>query len=450
MKKNSLTKNSPKIVKYDVFPVAGYDSMTMTLSGAHSPFFTRNIVIMEDDEGNKGIGEIHGGEDIKKSLISYKNQILGSHIVNYREVLRIIKNNRLIKKSDGIQYLDISKLSHVVEDITAVESAFLDLLGKYYNLPVCSLLGEGRQRDVIPTLGYMFFVSDLEKTDLPYLREDSDDEWFSIRRNKMLDSSSIVNQARILQKKYGFKNFKLKGGVLEGKVEMEIIKDLKNEFPDCNINIDPNGAWSLEEAVYLCNEYKEYMSYVEDPCSGEFGYSGREVLSELKMETGMKVATNMIATDWRQFYHSIVQKSVDIVLADPHFWTMEGSIRASQILNDFRMTWGSHSNNHFDISLAMFVQTAAAALGNITPMDTHWIWQDGQNLCKDSHIIEDGNIEVGNKPGLGVNIDMDRLEKANDLYNSLEERFKNRDDSIGMQFLIPNWKFNSKKPCLVR
>lgn len=447
---NAMYSLSPKIVKYEVYPVAGYDSMAMTLSGAHSPYFTRNIIIMEDSSGNVGLGEIHGGENITESLRSYKDIIIGSMLVNYKEVLAEIKRKRITKNSEGIQYLDISKLSHVVEDITAVESAYLDLLGKHYNLPVCSLLGEGKQRDEIPVLGYMFFVSDIDKTDLPYIKESSEDVWFRIRRNEMLDCASIIKQAKALEEKYGFKNFKLKGGVLDGEIEMDIIKNLKNEFPSYNINIDPNGAWSLEESIYLCNKYKSYLSYVEDPCSGEYGYSGRELLSELRTVTGIKVATNMIATDWRQLHHSIVQKSIDIVLADPHFWTMSGSIRASQVLNDFRMTWGSHSNNHFDISLAMFVHTAASAHGNITPMDTHWIWQDGQNLCIDSHIIEDGNIEVGTKPGLGITIDMDRLKEANNLYNSLDDRYKERDDSIGMQYLIPNWKYDNKKPCLVR
>lgn len=450
----SKYKLAPTITEYEVIPIAGYDSMTMTLSGAHCPYFTRNVVLLKDDDGNIGLGEVHGGEDIRKSLLSYKELILGTKIINYRETLNSIKKSRHTTKqinSDGIQYLDISKLSNVVEDITAVESALLDLLGKHLNLPVCSLLGEGKQRDTIPVLGYMFFVSDSSKTDLPYMQEnDSNDEWFKMRWQEMLDSESIIKQAKALQNKYGFDNFKLKGGVLDGKVEMEIIKDLKNEFPQCDINIDPNGAWSLNESIGFCNDYKEYLSYIEDPASGENGYSGREILSELKMATGIKVATNMIATDWRQLHHAIIQKSVDIVLADPHFWTMSGSIRASQILSDFGMTWGSHSNNHFDISLAMFVHTAAAAVGEITPMDTHWIWQDGQNLCEDSHRIVNGKVHIGSKPGLGINVDMSKLRKANELYNSMDPKFKKRDDSIAMQYLVSDWKYDNKKPCLVR
>jgi glucarate dehydratase len=136
------------------------------------------------------------------------------------------------------------------------------------------------------------------------------------------------------------------------------------------------------------------------------------------------------------------------VLADPHFWTMNGSVRCGQVLNDWGLTWGCHSNNHFDISLAIFVQTAAACPGNITAMDTHWIWQDGQDLCDDSFKIHNGKIKVTDKPGLGININMNRVMEANALYNKLS--YHDRNDSISMQYLIPGWKFDPKRPCTVR
>ena len=156
----------------------------------------------------------------------------------------------------------------------------------------------------------------------------------------------------------------------------------------------------------------------------------------------------MIATDWRQFYHAAALKSVDIVLADPHFWGFDGSVRMAQILNDWGLTWGSHSNNHFDITLTAFAHVAAAVPGNPTALDTHWIWQDGQNLLKDTPQIIDGYLQVPKKPGLGVTIDMERVMEANRLYNLLPSH--DRNDAEAMQFLIPNWKFDSKKPALVR
>lgn len=157
----------------------------------------------------------------------------------------------------------------------------------------------------------------------------------------------------------------------------------------------------------------------------------------------------MIATDWRQMGHTISLQSVDIPLADPHFWTMQGSVRVAQMCNEWGLTWGSHSNNHFDISLAMFTHVAAAAPGEIAPIDTHWIWQEGtERLTKEPFQIVDGDLTIPNKPGLGVEIDMDQIMKAHELYNNMG--LGSRDDAVGMQFLIPNWKFDNKLPCLVR
>ena len=112
------------------------------------------------------------------------------------------------------------------------------------------------------------------------------------------------------------------------------------------------------------------------------------------------------------------------------------------------MTWGSHSNNHFDISLAMFTHVAAAAPGRATAIDTHWIWQDGQRLTHEPLRIVDGHIKVPSKPGLGVDIDMDAVAKAHELYKGMG--LGARDDSVAMQYMIPGWKYDNKKPCLVR
>lgn len=444
--------NVPHIVDMKVIPIAGYDSMLMTLSGAHAPFFTRNLVILTDSSGNQGIGEIHGGDHITQALEACKPLVVGQKISQYRKVVNNIKyagTSGDNVNSEGIQSLDLSKLKFVVQSETAVESAMLDLFGKFLDLPVCELLGDGKQRDEIEILGYLFYIAEPKLHELPYLDEsDSDDAWFRIRRQKTLTAASIVEQALAAKEKYGFKHYKLKGGVLDGQEEIEAVKALKQALPDAGINIDPNGAWSLPEAISLCQGLNSVMSYVEDPCGPESGFSSREIMSEFKNATQFKVATNMIATNWRQFYHAASLKSVDIILADPHFWTMNGSVRMAQVLNDWGLTWGSHSNNHFDVSLAMFAHVAAAAPGNITPMDTHWIWQDGQDLCGNALKIKDGKIQIPNKPGLGIDIDMERVYRAHELYKTLEST--DRDDSVAMQSLIKDWKFDPKKPCLVR
>jgi glucarate dehydratase len=156
----------------------------------------------------------------------------------------------------------------------------------------------------------------------------------------------------------------------------------------------------------------------------------------------------MVATDWRQFGHALKLEAVDIPLADPHFWTMRGSVKVAQVCEEHGLTWGSHSNNHFDISLAMFTHVGAAAPGDVTAMDTHWIWQEGQRLTKEPLQIRGGMIAVPDKPGLGIEIDPAQLEAAHQLYLTLPTG--SRDDAVAMQFLIPGWKFDHKKPCMVR
>ncbi len=236
--------------------------------------------------------------------------------------------------------------------------------------------------------------------------------------------------------------------MFSGAEEVDAITALAERFPGARVTLDPNGAWSLDEAIRLCRDLRGVLAYAEDPCGAEGGYSGREVMAEFRRATGLPTATNMVATDWREMNHAIQLHSVDIPLADPHFWTMQGSVRVAQMCHEWGLTWGSHSNNHFDVSLAMFTHVAAAAPGRITAIDTHWIWQDGQRLTREPYAIVGGRLSVPKKPGLGIELDMAEVEKAHRLY--LDHGLGARDDAMAMQYLIPGWKFDRKRPCLVR
>lgn len=442
------TSNTPKVEKVTVIPVAGHDSMLLNLSGAHSPYFTRNIVILEDNLGNKGIGEVPGGEAIRKTLEDAESFVVGKSIGTYNSILNKVRKQFAERDASGrgAQTFDLRTTIHAV---TALEAALLDLLGKYLEVPVAELLGEGQQRDQVEMLGYLFYIGDRHKTELPYRSdENAKDAWFRLRHEEALTPEAVVALAEAAYERYGFNDFKLKGGVLAGEREIEAVTALAKRFPNARITLDPNGAWSLEEAIRLCRNQHNVLAYAEDPCGAENGYSAREVMAEFRRATGLPTATNMIATDWRQMGHAIQLHAVDIPLADPHFWTMQGSVRVAQMCHDWGLTWGSHSNNHFDISLAMFTHVAAAAPGEITAIDTHWIWQDGQRLTKEPFQIKNGKIDVPDTPGLGIEIDMEQIKKAHKLY--IDQKLGARDDSVGMQYLIPGWKFGSKHPCLVR
>ena len=439
---------APVVTGMQVIPVAGHDSMLLNLSGAHGPFFTRNIVILKDNAGHTGVGEVPGGEPIRQTLEDAEPLVTGQSIGTYNNILNSMRRRFGDRDAGGrgLQTFDLRTTIHVV---TAIEAALLDLLGKFLGLPVAALLGEGQQRDAVLILGYLFYVGDRRKTNLPYLAEpDARDDWSRLRREEALTPAAVVRLAEAAQARYGFNDFKLKGGVLAGEQEIEAVTALARRFPNARITLDPNGAWSLEEAVRLCTGMHGILAYAEDPCGAEHGYSGREIMAEFRRATGLPTATNMIATDWRQMSHAIRLHSVDIPLADPHFWTMQGSVHVAQMCREFGLTWGSHSNNHFDVSLAMFTHVAAAAPGRITAIDTHWIWQDGQRLTQEPLQITGGQIRVPDAPGLGITVDMERIAAAHQLYQA--HGLGARDDAAAMQFLVPNWTFDNKRPCLVR
>lgn len=442
---------SPTVTALRAIPVAGRDSMLMNLSGAHGPFFTRNLLILTDSAGNTGVGEVPGGEKIRQTLEDAGALVVGQPIGNVQAVLRQMQQ-RFADRDAGGRGLQTFDLRTTIHAVTAVESALLDLLGQHLGLPVAALLGEGQQRESVEMLGYLFFVGDRSKTDLPYVSDPGaqGDEctWFRLRHETAMTPEAIVRLAEAARERYGFNDFKLKGGVLDGDAEVDAVIALHERFPQARVTLDPNGGWLLKDAIRLGERMRGIVAYAEDPCGAEGGFSGREVMAEFRRATGLPTATNMIATDWRQMAHALALQSVDIPLADPHFWTMAGSVRVAQTCRDWGLTWGSHSNNHFDVSLAMFTHVGAAAPGKVTAIDTHWIWQDGQRLTREPLQIVNGHVQVPKKPGLGVELDMAEVQKAHELYK--QHGLGARDDAVAMQYLIPNWQFDPKRPCMVR
>jgi glucarate dehydratase len=440
--------SSPRITELRVIPVAGRDSMLLNLSGAHGPFFTRNLLILTDSAGRTGVGEVPGGEKIRQTLDDARELVVGQPLGAHQRLLQDVQQ-RFADRDAGGRGLQTFDLRTTIHAVTAIESALLDLLGQHLEVPVAALLGEGQQRDAVEMLGYLFFIGDKAKTDLPYVSDPgADNDWFRVRHETAMTPQGVVRLAEAAHARYGFNDFKLKGGALRAEEEIDAIKALHERFPQARVTLDPNGGWLLKDAVRLMRDMRGVVAYAEDPCGAEDGFSGREVMAEFRRATGLPTATNMIATDWRQLVHALSLQSVDIPLADPHFWTMAGSVRVAQTCRDWGLTWGSHSNNHFDISLAMFTHVGAAAPGKVTAIDTHWIWQDGQRLTKEPLKIEGGHVQVPKKPGLGVELDMAEVDKAHQLYK--QHGLGARDDAAAMQYLIPGWTFNPKRPAFDR
>ena len=460
---------SPIVTEMQVIPVAGHDGMLLNLCGAHAPWFTRNLVILRDNAGRTGVGEVPGGEGILRTLERSRALVVGTQVGRYNRTLNTLRQ-AIAGGGDGMPQRTVHQVSSEAEArvlkqpheinlrldnvLTAVEAALLDLLGQHLGVPVAELLGSGQQRARTPMLAYLFYIGDRGRTDLPYLSGDEadaprDHDWYRTRHLEAVTPETIARQAASAADRYGFRDFKLKGGVMHGSEEMEAVAAIKARFPDARVTLDPNGAWSLAEAIALCTGQGHLLAYAEDPCGPENGFSGREVMAEFRRATGIPTATNMVATDWRQMGHSVRLDAVDIPLADPHFWTMQGSVRLAQLCEAWGLTWGSHSNNHFDISLAMFTHCAAAAPGRITAIDTHWIWQEGtERLTREPLQIVGGEVPVPDRPGLGIEPDMDRILQAHELYKKVGTGA--RDDAMAMQYLVPGWKYDPKQPSLGR
>lgn len=457
--------DTPAITEMQVIPVAGHDSMLLNLAGAHGPFFTRIIVILKDIANHTGIAEVPGSNAIQQTLERIRPLVIGTRLGRYNATLNSVRRtlapattaahqstvHQVTSEAEAAILRQPHEINLRIDNVvTAVEAALLDLLGQFLGVPVAAVLGNGQQREQVRMLAYLFYIADRTRTDLPYHTDPgAKDGWLRLRNEPALTPEQVVREAEASVDRYGFSDFKLKGGVMHGEDEMAAVTALKQRFPEGRVTLDPNGGWSLAEAIALCKGRTDVLAYAEDPCGPENGYSGREIMAEFRRATGVPTATNMVSTDWRQMGHTILLQAVDIPLADPHFWTMQGSVRVAQMCNEWGLTWGSHSNNHFDVSLAMFTHCAAAAPGNITAIDTHWIWQEGRDrLTKEPLRIVGGAVEVPKRPGLGIDIDMEQVLKANELYKKLPSGA--RDDGAAMQYLIPGWSYDPRMPSMVR
>jgi glucarate dehydratase len=456
----SAPATSPTIITMRVIPVAGRDSMLLNLCGAHGPYFIRNLVLLEASDGRTGMGEVPGGDGILKALQDAIPLVVGTEIARYNRTLGTLRarhgglagtmQHQVSSAAEAAVLRQPHEINLRYENvITAVEAALLDLLGQHLGVPLCELLGGGQQRDRVPVLAYLFYIGDSSRTDLAYVPPTAADDWYGMRHRPALTPDAIADLADAAAARYGFRDFKLKGGVMSAHDELQAIAAIKRRRPDANATVDPNGAWSLPEAIEVGREFGHLLAYAEDPCGPEQGYSGREIMAEFRRATGVRTATNMVATDWRQMGHAHLLGAVDIPLADPHFWTMQGSVRLAQLCHDWGLTWGSHSNNHFDVSLAMFTHAAAAAPGTITAIDTHWIWQEGsERLTRAPLQIVDGAVAVPDRPGLGIAPDMDRIEQAHALYRQVAQGA--RDDAVAMRYLVPEWTYDPKRPSMAR
>ncbi|MDH4568531.1 glucarate dehydratase [Pseudomonas sp. BN414] len=415
-----------KIKRVRVTPIAFRDAPLLNASGIHEPFALRSIIEVESDNGYIGLGESYGDAPVLAVLQAMQDSLVGLDAFDLNGLrARVIQTvARLGPAEAGAELAPGSHPSkQVANAYSAFEVAFLDLQARSLNLPLVDLLG-GAIRTEVPFSAYLFFKY-AKHIDAPY----APDSW-----GEALSEEQIVAQAARMIEAHGFKSIKLKAGALPPEHEVACIKALKKAFPDHPLRIDPNGNWSLETALRMAELLGDDLQYYEDPTPGLDG------MAELHERTGMQLATNMVVTDFDEFRRSVALNSVQIVLADHHYW---GGLRDTQALARMCDTFGlglsMHSNSHLGISL-MAMAHVAASVPNLTyACDTHYPWQEeDEEVIKGGKLpIQDGCVRITRKPGLGVELDQDQLAKLHEQYLSIDIR--SRDDARQMRKYDPAW-----------
>ncbi len=318
----------------------------------------------------------------------------------------------------------------------AIETACLDLIGKTTGQPVCDLLG-GRVRDRVRFSAYPFYKHAGGGGVGDDAREDEYGE--------ALTPGDLVRQVRHMIDRYGFGSVKFKGGVLEPEIEIETVRQMRQEFgPDVPLRIDPNSAWTVETSVRVGVALAEELSgggYLEDPAVGLDGMA--EVRSRLlEMGIDTPLASNVAVTSFGDLPRSVELDAVQVVLCDHHYW---GGMRQVQHLAKLCQVFGiglsMHSNSHLGVSLMAMAHVAAATPHLSYPCDTHYPWQSAEDevVAGGRVPIVDGCVEIPCRPGLGVELDHDQLARGKERFEKLP--YRKRDDEAEMQKHVdPAWK----------
>src|SRR5207237_335073 len=167
-------------------------------AGAHAPFFIRNLVILADDAGHVGIGEVPGSEGIRRALERSMPLVTGTEIAHYNRTLEAIRRSVSGHQVTSAAEAAVLRQPHEINlrmdnVLAAVEAALLDLLGQFLGVPVCELLGSGRRRNSVRMLAYLFYIGDRTRTDLPYLPSSKGDApWYRLRHQPALTHAAIV------------------------------------------------------------------------------------------------------------------------------------------------------------------------------------------------------------------------------------------------------------------
>ncbi len=402
--------------------------------GRHAPWALRTIVEIETDEGLSGVSETYGGNAPRTALEAARDQILGRDPFQLASLHQQMRNQTQSGHDQTWFVPGENPLDQQNRTFAAIEIACLDIIGKAIGRPVCDGLG-GPARGRAPFSAYLFYKHGGAGGDASY-----QDEY-----GEVLDARAVVRECRQMIDQYGFREIKLKGGVLDPDIEIDTIRQLRAEFgPKVPLRIDPNCAWSVETSVKVGELLREELGgggYLEDPCATLAGMG--EVRKRLLANgNNTPLASNVAVTQFPDVMEARDRDAVQIVLSDPHYW---GGLRQVQYLSHLCEVLGMgvsmHSNSHLGVSLMAMAHVAAACPNLTYACDTHYPWQtEKDEIVAGGRIqFEEGAVVIPDKPGLGVTIDYDQLARGRERYEKIP--FRKRDDEAEMRkYVDPNWK----------
>jgi len=407
-----------QIKNVSVTPIALADPPLLAASGCHGPYFLRNIVELETDAGVVGIGETSGNERVTAELQAARDEIVGRNAFAYRAFT--------------------DKLSPAA--YAAVELACLDACGRATGRRLCELLG-GPLREEVEFAAYLFYryaadhpklLADARLADDRGQGAKALDDWGEVRTPE-----AMAAMAEQFRKQFGFRVFKLKAGVLAPDVELETLRLMHERLgAECPLRIDPNARWTLDTALRIGKQLHDVaLEYYEDPVAGQ------EAMAEVRTRTELPMSTNMCVTRYDHIPEALRLKPVDVVLVDHHYWGgMAGCLALGPIGDAAGWKLSQHSNSHSGITMAAMIHLAASLPQLTLASDTHYPWlvESHEIIAGGKLPIRGGKMAVPAGPGLGVEIDRDRLARAHEIYR--RSGMRQREDAATMQLVEPGWK----------
>ncbi|MEV5338266.1 glucarate dehydratase family protein [Streptomyces sp. NPDC052676] len=419
-----------RIARVTLTPVLVADPPLLNTQGVHQPYTPRLIVEVTTEDGVTGLGETYGDTKYLE-LARPLAELLPGHRVDDQGGLFTLADRLAVDTARVDGALDVGGLRGVqtagklrLSVVSAFEVACLDALGRTLGLPVHALLG-GKVRDTVDYSAYLFYRWAAHPEGVAA----EPDDW-----GAALDPAGIVAQARRFTEGYGFRSFKLKGGVLPPDEEIAAVRALADAFPGHPLRLDPNGAWSVPTSLKVARELEDVLEYLEDPTLGT------AAMAEVAAGTSVPLATNMCVTTFAEIKEAFTRDAVQVVLSDHHYW---GGLRHTQqlaaVCRAFGVGVSMHSNTHLGISLAAMTHVAATVPGPLHACDSHYPWQT-EDVLTERLTFHDGAVRVSDAPGLGVDLDRDRLAFLHERWARDDGTLRDRDDAAAMRVVEPGWR----------